>query len=334
MRHQGIIHLLELHVDLILLKLHDFDIILGMDWLETHHALVDCFAKKVTFHIPRQPKFYFERSFGYTPIQLISVMKAQSLLKKGFEGYLDYIVRDDKDVKLEDIPIVRDFPDVFLEELHGLPPKREVEFTIELVLGTTPISKAPYLVAPYRVAPLKLKELKTQLQEMLDRGFIRPSVSPWGAPVVIVKKKDETIRLCIDYSELNKVIIKNKYPLPRIDDLFDQLQESYVFSKIDLRSGYYHLKVKDEDVLKIAFRSRYGHYKFLVMPFGLTLAPAAFMDLMNMVFKPYLDQFVVVFIDDILVYSKNKEEHEKHLHVILQTLREQQIFAKLNKCEY
>ena len=256
-------------------------------------------------------------------------MKAQSLLKKGCDEYLAYIVRDDKDVKLEDIPIVRDFPDVFHEELPRLPPKREVEFTIKLVSGTTPISKALY-----RMALLELKEPKTQLQEMLDRGFIRPSVSPWGALVLIVKKKDETLRLCIDYRELNKVTVKNKYPLPKIDDLFDQFQESCVFSKIDLRSRYYHLKMKDEDVLKAAFRTRYGHYEFLMMPFGLTNAPTAFMDLMNRVFKPYLDQFVVVFIDDILVYSKNKEEHEKHLHVILQTLREHQLFAKLNKCEF
>ena len=188
----------------------------------------------MTFHIPEQPEFFFLRSSGDTPIQLISVMKTESLLKKGCKGYLSYIVRDDKDVKLEDIPIVRDFPNVFPEELHGVPPKREVEFTIELVFGTTPISKAPY-----QMAHLELKELKTQLQEMLDRSFIRPSVSPWRASVVIVKKKDETIRLCIDYKELNKVTVKNKYPLPRIDDLFDKLQESYVFSKIDLRSGYY-----------------------------------------------------------------------------------------------
>ena len=151
--------------------------------------------------------------------------------------------------------------------------------------------------------------------------------------MLFVKKNDRTLRLCIDYRELNKVIVKNKYPLPRIDDLFNQLQESCVFSKIDLRSSYYQLKVKDEDVLKTSFHTRYGHYEFLVMPFGLTNAPTAFMDLMNRVFKPYLDQFVVVFIDNILVYSKNKEEHEKHLHIILQTLREHQLFAKLNKCE-
>ena len=165
----------ELHVDLILLKLHDFDIILGMDWLATHNALVDCFSKKVTFHIPGQPKFSFEGSSGDTPIQLISIMKAQSLVKKGREGYLAYIVGDDKDVKFEDIPIVRDFSNVFPEELHGLPAKREVEFTIEFVSETTYISKAPY-----RMAPLELKELKTHLQEILDRGFIKHSVSPRG----------------------------------------------------------------------------------------------------------------------------------------------------------
>ena len=164
-----------------------------------------------------------------------------------------------------------------------------MEFTIDVAPETTPISKAPY-----RMAPLELKELKIQLQELLDKGFIRPSVSPWGAPVLFVKKKDGSTRLCIDYRELNKVTVRNKYPLPRIDDLFDQLQGACVFSKIDLRSGYHQLRVRSEDVPKTAFRTRYGHYEFLVMPFSLTNAPAAFMDLMNRVFKPYLDQFVVV----------------------------------------
>ena len=204
-----------------------------------------------------------------------------------------------------------------------------MDFTIELILGTTPISKAPY-----RMAPLELKELKVQLQEMLDKSFVRPSVSPWGAPVLFVKKKDGTLRLCIDYRELNRVTVKDKYPLPRIDDLFDQLQGSCVFSKIDLRSGYHQLRVKSKDILKTAFRIRYGHYEFLVMPFGLTNALTVFMDLMNRVFNPYLDKFFVVFIDDILVYSKNKEEHEKHLQVVLQTLREHQLFAKFKKCEF
>ena len=161
-----------------------------------------------------------------------------------------------------------------------------------------------------------------------------PSVSPWGAPVLFLKKKDGSMRLCIDYRELNKVMVRNKYPLPRIDDLFDQLQGAYVFSKIDLQSSYHQLRVRSEDVPKTAFQTRYGHYEFLVMSFGLTNAPVAFMDLMNRVFKPYLDQLVVVFIDNILVYSKSREEYERHLSLILQTLKDKQLYAKLRKCEF
>ncbi|KAA0037259.1 ty3-gypsy retrotransposon protein [Cucumis melo var. makuwa] len=160
------------------------------------------------------------------------------------------------------------------------------------------------------MAPTELKELKVQLQKLLDRGFIRPSVSPWGAPVLFVKKKDGSMRLCIDYRDLNKVTVQNRYPLPRIDDLFDQLQGATVFSKIDLRSGYHQLRIKDGDVPKTAFRSRYGHYEFIEMSFGLTNAPAVFMDLMNRVFREFLDTFVIVFIDDILIYSKTEVEHE------------------------
>jgi hypothetical protein len=197
-------------------------------------------------------------------------------------------------LKLENIPIVSEFPEVLPEDLPRLPPDREIEFSIDLLPGSGPISKAPY-----RMAPTELKELKEQLQELLDKGFIRPSVSTWGVPVLFVKKKDGSMELCIDYREINRVTVRNKYPLPRIDDLFDQLQEAQIFSKIDLRSGYHQLKIKPDDVLKTAFRTRYRHYEFLVMPFRLTNAPAAFMDLMNRVFKPFLDQFVVVFIDDI-----------------------------------
>jgi hypothetical protein len=184
------------------------------------------------------------------------------------------------------------------------------------------------------MAPAELKELKDQLQELLDKGFIRPSSSPWGAPVLFVKKKDGTLRMCIDYRELNKVTIKNKYPLPRIDDLLDQLQGASVFSKIDLQSGYHQVRVKEGDIPKTAFRTRYGHYEFLVMSFGLTNAPAVFMNTMNRVFHDYLDQFIVVFIDDILIYSKNQEDHGVHLRKALERLRQEQLFAKLEKCEF
>ena len=179
-------------------------------------------------------------------------------------------------MRLEYIPIVRDFPNVFPNDLPRLPLYREVEFTIDLVSGTTPISKVPYWMTL-----IELKESKVQLQELLDKGFIRPSVSPWGAPVLFVKKKDGSIRLRIAYRELHKVTVRNKYPLPRIDNLFDQLWVACVFSNIDLRSRYHQLRAKSEDVPKTSFRTRYGHYEFLVMPFGLTNAPAAFMDLMN-----------------------------------------------------
>ncbi|KAI3824362.1 hypothetical protein L1987_05820 [Smallanthus sonchifolius] len=190
--------------------------------------------------------------------------------------------------KIDDIPIVRDYPKVFPEDLPCRPPRRQVKFQIDLAPGVAPIARAPY-----RLAPSILQELSTQLQELLDKGFIRTSSSPWRAPVLFVKKKDGTFRICIGYHELNKVTIKNHYPLPRTDDLFDQLQGSNLYSKIDLRSGYHQLRVREEDISKTAFRTRYGHYKFMVIPFGLTNAPAVFMYLMNHVCKPYLDQFVI-----------------------------------------
>ena len=188
---------------------------------------------------------------------------------------------------------------MFPEELSGLPPQREIEFAIDVILGATLTT-----ITPYRMAPLELKELKLQFQELLEKGFIQPSVSPWGAPMLFVKKKDGTLRLCIDYRQLNKLTLKNKYPLPKIDDLFNQLKGASIFLKIDLRSGYHQLRIKDVDVHKTTLRVRYGHYEFLVMSFGLKNAPTTFMDLMNHVFRLYVDQFVIVFIDNILMYSK------------------------------
>ncbi|GJX80623.1 putative reverse transcriptase domain-containing protein [Tanacetum coccineum] len=198
--------------------------------------------------------------------------------------------------RLEDIPVVREFPEVFPEDLPGLP-----------------------------------LELSDQLQELADQGFIRPSTSPWGAPVLFVIKKDESFRMCIDYRELNKLTVKNRYPLPRIDDLFDQLQGSSVYSKIDLRLGYHQLRVREKDIPKTAFRTRYGHYEYQVMPFGLTNAPDVFMDLMNRVCRPYLDKFVILFNDNTLIYSRNKEEHADHLRIILELLKNQGIYVDPTK---
>jgi hypothetical protein len=209
---------------------------------------------------------------------------------------------------VEDIPVACEFPDVFPEDLPGIPPDLDVEFVIELQPGTTPISRRPY-----KMTPKELAELKVQLNELLDKGYIRPSSSPWGCPALFVKKKDQTLRLCVDYRPLNVVTVKNKYTLPRIDILFDQLAGARVFSKVDLRSGYHQIKIRPEDVPKTSFSTRYGLYEYLVMSFGLTNAPAHFMYLMNFVFMSELDKFVVVFIDDILIYSKSEEEHAQHL---------------------
>ncbi|KAK9077950.1 hypothetical protein SSX86_002007 [Deinandra increscens subsp. villosa] len=312
------------------MPLGSFDVIIGMDWLSQNRAELVCFDKII--RIPR-PDGQFLLIHGDKPsggLKLMSCTKARKYLRKDYPAFLAHIMEvRDKELGIEDIPVVRDFPEVFPDDIAGLPPVRQVDFRIDLVPGATPVAKSPY-----RLAPSEMQELAKQLQELSDKGFIRPSSSPWGAPILFVKKKDGSLRMCIDYRELNKLTIKNRYPLPRIDDLFDQLQGATCFSKIDLRSGYHQLRVAEEDVHKTAFRTRYGHYEFTVMPFGLTNAPAIFMDLMNRVCKPYLDKFVIVFIDDILIYSKSKVEHETHLRLVLELLKKEQLYAKFSKCEF
>ncbi|KAI3797412.1 hypothetical protein L1987_32669 [Smallanthus sonchifolius] len=321
-------HILD--IDLMPVKLGSFDVIVGMDWLSKNQAEIICHEKIVRIPLPNGEILSVQGERVGTVMGIISFMKAQKCLRKGHTAILALVAEQpSEENKIEDIPIVREFLEVFPEDLPGLPPHRQVEFQIDLAPGAAPIARAPY-----RLAPSELQELSTQLQELLDKGFIRPSSSPWGAPVLFVKKKDGTFRMCIDYRELNKVTIKNRYPLPRIDDLFDQLQGSSFYSKIDLRSGYHQLRVRDEDISKTTFRTRYGYYEFMVMPFGLTNAPAVFMDLMNRVCKPYLDQFVIVFIDDILIYSKSEEDHEEHLRLILELLKNEQLYAKFSKCEF
>nr|GEV29836.1 putative reverse transcriptase domain-containing protein [Tanacetum cinerariifolium] len=259
-------------IDLMPVELGSFDVIIGMDWLAKYHALIVCDEKVV-----RIPYKYIQKG--------CQVYLAQFTSKKAEDK--------SEEKRLKDVPIVREFPEVFPEDFPGLPLARQVEFQIDLVRGATP-----------------------------------------GAPVLFVKKKDGSFRMCIDYPELNKLTVKNRYPLLRIDDLFNQLQGSRVYYKIDLRSSYHQLRVREEDIPKTAFRTRYGHYEFQVMPFGLTNAPAVFMNLMNRVCKPYLDRFVIVFIDDILIYSKSIKEHEGHLKLILKLLKEKELYVEFSKCEF
>ncbi|GJY32485.1 putative reverse transcriptase domain-containing protein [Tanacetum coccineum] len=325
------------NINLMPVELGSFDAIIGMDWLAKYQAIIVC-AEKIV-RIPWGNETLIVHGDGSNRghearLHIISYSKTQEYMLKGCPVFLAHVTTnevEDKSEKkrLEDVPIVRDFPEVFPEDLPGLPPTRQVEFQIDLVPGVAPVARAPY-----RLAPSEMKELSEQLKELSDKGFIRPSSSPWGAPVLFVKKKDGSFWMCIDYRELNKLTVKNRYPLPRIDDLFDQLQGSSVYSKIDLRSGYHQLRVREEYIPKTAFRTHYGHYEFQVMSFGLTNAPAVFMDLMNRVCKPYLEKFVIVFIDDILIYSKNRQEHEEHLKLILELLKKEELYAKFSKCEF
>src|SRR5438105_12553489 len=297
----------EFLANLVVLDSVEIDVILGMDWLAQNNGTIACATREVTVENHEAVRVKFSPQGPRVHPMLCNL----------------------REVTVEDVPVVCEYPDVFPEDLPGLPPDRELEFIINMMPGTTPISQRAY-----RMTVTKLAELKEQIRELLDKGYIKPSASPWGLPVLFVKKKDETMRMCIDYRSLNAVTIKNKYPLPRIEDMFDQLKGAKYFSKIDLRSGYYQLKIRPQDTPKTAFVTRYGLYEFLVMSFGLTNAPAYFMNLMNKIFMEELDKFVVVFIDDILVYRRSEEEHEQHLRVVLDRLRDHQLYAKFSKCEF
>ncbi|GAU37549.1 hypothetical protein TSUD_369970 [Trifolium subterraneum] len=305
-------------MDLVCIPLSGIDVIFGMNWLVFNQVHINCCEKTVIF-----PK-----SGG--SLSLMNGEEVKESLNDHGELFMVFgSLKLEGGVKLGELPVVSEFSDVFPEDISDLPPEREVEFSIDLVPGTSPIS-----MAPYHMSASELNELKKQQEELLEKMFIRQSVSPWGAPVLLVKKKEGSMRLCIDYRQLNKATIKNKYPFLRRDDLMDQLVGACVFSKIDLRSGYHQIRVKTEDIPKTAFRTRYGHYEYTVMPFGVTNAPGVFMEYMNRIFHSFLDKFVVVFIDDILVYSKSEEEHKEHLRIVLQVLKEKKLYAKLSKCEF
>jgi hypothetical protein len=282
-------------VNLIVLDSKGINIILRMDWLRKYDRVILCAKRAIRL----------TKEDG-TIVEFNAAIQAEqvNLLNK-VEGTSWYEIR-----------VVQEYPDVFPEDLPGMPPDHNIEFIIELLPETSPVSKRPY-----RMPIKELVELEKQIAELQSKGFIRPSSSPWGAPVLFMEKKDGTQWMCVDYRSLNEVTIKNKYPLPRIEDLFDQMKGASVFSKIDLRLGYHQLKIRESDIPKSAFCTRYRLYEYTMMSFGLTNAPAYFMYLMNKVFMEYLDKFDVIFINDILIFSKMEEEHEKYLRMVLEKLR-------------
>nr|GEW19350.1 hypothetical protein [Tanacetum cinerariifolium] len=286
-------------IDLMPIELGTFDVIVGMDWLVERDALIVCGIKEV--HVPYRNKTLVVKSdSGVSRLKVISYIKARKYIERGSQLFIAQVTEKEPAKKqLQDVPVICNFPKVFPDDLPGLPPPRQVEFKIELIPGAAPIA-----CVPYRLAPSELKELSDELKELSKKGFICLSSSPWGALVLFVKKKDGYIRMCINYRELNKLIVKNRYPLLRIDDLFDQLQGSSVYSKIDLRSDYHQLRIREEDIPITAFRTRYGHFEFQVMSFGLTNAPA------------------------------NKEDHEEHLKTILELLKNEKLYAKFSKCDF
>jgi hypothetical protein len=257
-------------VDLVVLAGLGLDVILGMKWMSGNGALIDTSTRVIMLRDPNDQQAFL--------VQLPRDVSPQTIINATIA----------KAKEIADVPMVCEFLDVFPNDFPGLPPDRDVEFKIELLPGTAPISRRPY-----RMPPNELVELKIQLGELLQKGLIHPSSSPWGCPTIFVKKKDQSLRMCVDYQPLNVVTIKNKYPLPHIDILFDQLSKVKVFSKIDLRSRYHQIKIRPQDIPKTAFSTRYGLYEYLVMSFGLTNAPVHFMYLMNSVFMQELDKFVV-----------------------------------------
>jgi hypothetical protein len=295
------------------LESKDIDIILGMDWLSKHKVLIDCTKKYVKLTTPDGK----ELEFITEPV----------VTAKGVANHVKVNQMDS--IQGSEVPVVNEVPNVFLEKLLGIPPDQDIEFVIKLKPGTTAIYKTSF-----RMSTPELAELKEHTKELIEKGFIHSSSFSWGAPMIFVLKKDGTQRLRMDYRALNGVTIKNKYPQPRIDDLFNQLQGVCVLSKIDLRSGYHQLKVRECDIPKTAFVSRYGLYEYTVISFGLTNAPTYFMYLMNKVFMEYLNKFVVVFIDDILVYSRSEEEHGEHIRLVLQKLQDHKLYAKISKYEF
>lgn len=363
-------------VDLSVLKLSQYDAILGMPWLVKHNPIIDFRKRTVELNsscgiirlhgiesdvlsVDSEQDISVTNTDAKPRAYYLDKLRTRQRILKCYLMTSEQVTQQRKNIECLYLAIVRpsieessteqaatklkqelvdemveqlldEFRDVFPSDLpSGLPPRRDVDHRIELVPGSTPPSRPTY-----RMSPKELDELKKQLQDLIEHQFIQPSKSPYGAPVLFVKKKDGSIRMCIDYRALNKITVKNKYPLPRIDELLDRLEGAQYFSKIDLRSGYHQVRIHEDDIPKTAFRTRYGHFEYLVLPFGLTNAPATFMHLMQSIFNHQLDDFVVVYLDDILIFSKTKEEHEIHVRKVLELLRENKLYGKLSKCEF
>ena len=336
-------------VPLKVINIASFDVILGKPWLTRYNPHINWRTNTLEFHhqgrhimLQTPPPPSCHKQALDQPATTLSAMQFKKQLKKGCQCFAALVRPVPQEEKTHDPnqnlihprpeiqQILEEYHDVFPDELpKELPPKRSVDHRIELLPGNAPPSRSTY-----HMSYEELDQLKRQLEDYLEHGQIQPSKSPFGAPVLFVKKKDGSLRMCVDYRALNKITIKNRYPLPRIEELFDRLQGAKYFSKIDLRSGYHQIRIAEEDIPKTAFRTRYGHFEFLVLPFGLTNAPATFMTLMHDIFRPLLDQCVVIFLDDILIYNNTKEEHLQHLKQVLQTLRHHKLYAKISKCEF
>ena len=328
-------------LDLDVTPLRDYDVVLGKPWLTQHNPQVDW--KVNVIHLEHNGRTLELRAAtagerNHVGRQrLLSALQVKRLARTGkAQSFLAIIRSSEEQLPAKEQPpgackqILEEFQDVFPKDLPaGLPPKRTYDHRIEIEPGQSP----PFRPI-YKQSYAELEEMKRQLTELIEKGFIRPSRSPYGAPVLFVRKKNGDMRMCIDYRALNKITVKNRYPLPRIDELLDRVHGATIFSKIDLRSGYHQIRLVEEDIPKSAFRTRYSHFEFTFLPFGMTNAPATFMALMNDIFRPYLDKFVLAFLDDILVYSRTPEEHAVHLRKVLELLRQHKLYGGLAKCSF
>jgi len=320
------------------LKHHAFDVVLGMPWLSRVNPRIDWTHRILTIPAAKEQAAStlrlinakeLKRSVQKSAVDCLFVLREVQPATDLAEASEASAAESEK-VASETRAVLTEYADCFPPDLpKRLPPSRDVDHRIELLPGSAPPS-----LATYRMSPTELDELKRQIDDLESKHVLRPSKSPFGAPVLLTKKKDGTWRFCVDYRALNAITVKNKYPLPRVDELFDRLHGARYFSKLDLRSGYWQIRVRAEDVHKTAFRSRYGSYEWLVLPMGLTNAPATFMHLMNQIFREHLDRFVIVFLDDVLVYSRNLAEHRRHVRIVLDILRKHQLYAKESKCEF